>query len=86
MKKIIFISVLINVFSYMQLFSQTNWFWQNPLPQGNSLMDVIAFNSDSAIAVGQESTIIKTTNGGIEWNIINGLIGVTGPRGSFNSV
>jgi hypothetical protein len=39
MKKLILISVLI--FSASNItFSESGWFWQNPLPQGNYLLDI----------------------------------------------
>lgn len=50
-------------------YSQTNWFWQNPLPQGNELKEVRFFNQNTGMAVGTKGTIIKTTNSGLSWNI-----------------
>ncbi|MBI5218243.1 MAG: hypothetical protein HY958_04865, partial [Bacteroidia bacterium] len=49
-------------------FSQ--WFWQNPLPTGNNLISIKFINSNTGIAVGNEGTIIKTTDGGATWRII----------------
>ena len=43
------------------------WFWQNPLPQGNTLEDVTFIGSDTAVAVGNFGTIMKTTDGGVSW-------------------
>jgi len=40
------------------------WTWQNPLPQGNRLEVVHAFDNTSAIAIGYRGTIITATNGG----------------------
>ena len=48
---------------------QTNWHWQNPLPQGNNLFDVQFVNSTTAYAAGSASTIIKTTDAGLTWNV-----------------
>lgn len=45
----------------------TQWFWQNPLPQGNVLNSVEFINSNTGWAVGDKGTILKTTNGGINW-------------------
>ncbi len=44
------------------------WFWQNPLPQGNTLYDVYVFDENNAIAVGEAGTLIRTTDGGTNWN------------------
>jgi photosystem II stability/assembly factor-like uncharacterized protein len=48
-------------------FSQ--WNWQNPLPQGNSLSSVFFTNSQTGYVVGSGGTIMKTINGGITWTI-----------------
>ncbi|MFC2103671.1 WD40/YVTN/BNR-like repeat-containing protein, partial [Bacteroidota bacterium] len=46
------------------IFSQ--WFWQNPLPQGNEILS-INFVSDEGWAVGGEGTALLTTDGGVTW-------------------
>ena len=43
------------------------WFWQNPLPQGNTLNSVKFISSNVGWAVGGSGTIMKTTNGGVTW-------------------
>jgi photosystem II stability/assembly factor-like uncharacterized protein len=53
------------------------WQWLNPLPQGNTLNDIWAFDSLTAIAVGDVGTIIKTTNGGINWSVLHGTWGAS---------
>jgi len=35
------------------------WFWQNPLPTGQTLKDVYVFDEHTSIAVGEAGTIIK---------------------------
>jgi len=47
-------------------FSQ--WVWQNPLPQGNRLYDINYINQNTGWACGEDGTIIKTTDGGNNWN------------------
>ena len=47
--------------------SQGGWFWQNPQPQGNNLLDVKFITENTAIAVGAFGTILKTTDAGINW-------------------
>jgi len=44
------------------------WFWQNPLPQGNELFGVDFINENLGWAVGKFGTIIKTTDGGTIWS------------------
>ena len=66
MKAIIFFIILL-FSTFTLLIAQETWFWQNPLPQGNSLYDVHVFNDNSAIAVGNAGTIINiNSNGQIE--------------------
>ncbi|MCK4548296.1 MAG: hypothetical protein KAW17_12745, partial [Candidatus Eisenbacteria sp.] len=43
---------------------QPVWFWQNPLPQGNSLSDVCFTDANTGTAVGAIGTILRTTDGG----------------------
>jgi len=44
-----------------------DWQWQNPLPQGNWLNDVMFVNETTGWAVGDRGTIIHTTDGGQSW-------------------
>jgi len=48
--------------------SQTNWYWQNPLPQGNDLNHIQFANNSTGFAVGNKGTFAKTTNGGENWS------------------
>ncbi|MBK8553735.1 MAG: hypothetical protein IPL53_22870 [Ignavibacteria bacterium] len=48
--------------------SQTNWYWQNPLPQGNDLNHIQFANNSTGFAVGNAGTFAKTTNGGVNWS------------------
>ena len=45
----------------------TGWFWQSPLPQGNTLLDVCVIDANTAAAVGEAGTILRTTDGGASW-------------------
>ena len=41
------------------------WVWQNPFPQGNPLYAIhFASDKESGFAVGADSTILSTTDGG----------------------
>ena len=55
--------------SSLFIFSNTNaqWFWQNPLPQGNPLTSICFTDANTGWAVGTGGTIMKTTDGGSNW-------------------
>ncbi len=59
--------VLLCCFISSSVFSQ--WFWQNPKPQGNSLQSVCFINQSEGWACGSNGTIIHSANGGASWNI-----------------
>ena len=68
MKKLFFVgSVLLFVWLFPQVVFGQGWEWQNPLPQGNTLRDVQLFSANTAIAVGDAGTVMKTTDGGESW-------------------
>ena len=50
----------------------SQWFWQNHLPQGQTLNEIYVFDENTAIAVGEAGTIIKTTDSGTSWISLNG--------------
>ena len=52
--------------------SGRQWVWQNPLPQGNTLQDFSFIDTNNGFAVGARGTILKTTDGGNNWEIITG--------------
>ncbi|MDQ3022159.1 MAG: YCF48-related protein [Bacteroidota bacterium] len=73
MKNILFITsifILLNSNSY----SQSGWYWQNPLPQGNDLVSVKFLNSKTGFTVGHYGIILKTTDGGNNWRQLNSPI------------
>ena len=44
------------------------WAWQNPLPQGNPLYSIhFAKDKETGFAVGSDSTILRTDDGGFHW-------------------
>jgi photosystem II stability/assembly factor-like uncharacterized protein len=63
--RVIYSVFLLLISMSMQIIAQ--WFWQNPLPQGNGLNKVEFISPSIGWAVGEAGTIIKTTNGGISW-------------------
>ncbi len=46
-----------------------DWKWLNPKPSGNYLNCVKFANANIGYVVGKYGTILKTTNGGLNWNI-----------------
>jgi len=46
------------------------WVWQNPLPQGNILEDFSFIDANNGFAVGTRGTILRTTDGGNNWDIL----------------
>jgi len=58
------------LFFILSITISAQWFWQNPLPQGNTLNDISFCNENTGICVGNTGTIMKTINGGIDWRII----------------
>jgi photosystem II stability/assembly factor-like uncharacterized protein len=55
----------------------SGWLWGNPLPQGNTLR-AMAFFGTTGFAVGDFGTLLKTTDGGANWE---GL-----PAGTFSNL
>jgi photosystem II stability/assembly factor-like uncharacterized protein len=49
--------------------AQTSFFWQHPLPTGNQLEAVKFINQQTGIAIGAAGTIMKTSNGGLNWEV-----------------
>ncbi len=52
--------------------STYDWDWQNPLPQGNTLHCVFPLTSTDIWAVGDNGTIMHSTDGGTNWSSMDG--------------
>ena len=48
---------------------QPGWQWSNPHPQGNDLNEVDFFDSKTGFAVGNFGAIVRTTDGGVNWEL-----------------
>jgi photosystem II stability/assembly factor-like uncharacterized protein len=70
MKRLIFSFLILLLISFQSVYSQSGWFWQNPLPQGNSLNGVKFVNGLTGIAVGSNGIILRTSDGGLNWIVI----------------
>ncbi|MCK5028269.1 MAG: T9SS type A sorting domain-containing protein [Bacteroidales bacterium] len=66
MKKIYIFLIL---FLLLNTVNGQDWKWKNPLPAGNKLNCVEFVDSSTAYAIGNFGTIIKTTNGGEDWEL-----------------
>jgi photosystem II stability/assembly factor-like uncharacterized protein len=69
--RILKISLLVFILSITISAQETGWFWQNPLPQGNFLTDLTFVDSLNGWAVGYFGTVLKTSNGGINWQSVD---------------
>jgi photosystem II stability/assembly factor-like uncharacterized protein len=48
------------------------WYWQNPSPIGNPVSIVVAFDPQTAIAIGSDG-IVRTSDGGASWTLLTGM-------------
>src|SRR5438876_9334693 len=69
MKRITFI-IGITHCSLLIVCSQSGWVWQNPLPQGNDLLDMRFANANTGYAVAPSGMVIKTVNSGTTWSLL----------------
>src|SRR5205823_6532931 len=47
----------------------SQWHWQNPLPQGNNLRGASFVDASTGTVVGENGTIVRTTDGGNSWTV-----------------
>ncbi len=71
MKKLTQFILLFSFLFSSQLFSQVQWQWQMPQPTGNILYDVKMLNENTGYTCGAAGNILKTTNGGLNWVMLN---------------
>lgn len=48
--------------------AQYGWEWQNPHPQGSFLFSVEALAANTAVAVGEDGLILRSTDRGATWS------------------
>ncbi|MBS1492769.1 MAG: T9SS type A sorting domain-containing protein [Bacteroidetes bacterium] len=53
------------------------WMWQNPQPFGFKINHVSALDNNTIYAVGDGNGVLKSTNGGVNWSLINFVLGGT---------
>ncbi len=64
-------AIIFTLFTTLAVQAQTNWIWQNPLPVGKTLNTGQAFDAQNCYAAGNAGAFIKTTNGGVNWTLVN---------------
>jgi len=69
MKNLKLIVILSSMIFTGLCYSQSGWFWQNPLPCGNSLGSVQFVNQQTGFIATDKGIILKSTNGGYNWNL-----------------
>ena len=55
----------------INIYAQSVWQWQQPQPTGNFMWAVDFVDDNTGYAAGDVGTIIKTTNGGLDWSVKN---------------
>lgn len=55
---------------YTSASQDEGWRWQNPYLQGNALRSMV-MNGLNGWAVGEKGTVMRTTNGGLDWEMVN---------------
>ncbi len=66
MKKLYCIILLLQI----SVFAFSQWTWQNPLPDGNSMRSVYFTDSNTGYAVGPGGSIRKTIDDGTTWSAL----------------
>ncbi len=54
---------------HFEIFSQEEWYWQNPLPQGNHIRTIISLDENNIVAGGLKGFFIKSSDAGISWDM-----------------
>jgi len=52
------------------IFPQSQWYWSNPLPQGNQLNSLCFIDNNTAYSVGLGGSLIKTLDAGENWRVV----------------
>jgi uncharacterized protein (TIGR02145 family) len=66
-----FFTIVMMLFSILAGVTGQTWEWKNPLPQGNRINDVHAFDFNNAVAVGSHGTVMQTADAGLSWSVTN---------------
>ncbi len=78
-KALVFLCLLCATPLYAQQFIPTAfWEFLHPEPQGNNLRAVKMIDSLTYISVGDQGTIVRTSDDGASWKVTNKVVGFTG--------
>ena len=69
--KIIHIFIFLFLFFAKNIFPQSGWFLQSPLPNPYASLSIKFVNNYTGVSVGFCGAVCKTTNGGVSWKNIN---------------
>ncbi len=64
----------------------SDWKWQHPSPQGNTIRYIKMWDANNWYAVGNVGTFMKTTNAGLNWTFNHNAMGYYIASGQRNSV
>ncbi|MBK9333900.1 MAG: hypothetical protein IPM96_16195 [Ignavibacteria bacterium] len=67
--KIISITLLLSASAVSNSFAQSIWQWQEPQPTGNVMRALSFVNENTGYAAGDVGNVLKTTNGGLNWEL-----------------
>ncbi|MEZ4689250.1 MAG: hypothetical protein R3A12_03355 [Ignavibacteria bacterium] len=79
--KILYVLVLLLTLDQTNVYSQNEWYWQNPYPQGNRLRSVHFTDMNTGWTAGFNGTILKTTDKGTSWETQ-----ISGTSANLNSI
>ncbi|MBS1518308.1 MAG: T9SS type A sorting domain-containing protein [Bacteroidetes bacterium] len=71
MKRVLSLCLVLINLQPNEMYSQSVWQWEHPLPTGNTMNSLYFFNSPAGIAAGSKGNILKTTDGGMSWELIH---------------
>lgn len=69
--KVVILAVLYKIIFAVNAFPDAKWQWIEPFPSGNFLRSVFFLNESTGFAAGNQGTIIKTTDSGMRWHLLN---------------
>ena len=75
MKKFLIVFLLLFIHCSF-LIAQTGWIWKYPYPQGNSINKIFTVPSGKLYGICNYGTLMTSTNGGLNWNFVNKMLGI----------
>ena len=85
--KTLFICLTYILISATAVFSQSSWFWKNPMPSGNDWYDFQFTDSYTGYTISDNFSILKTTDTGEKWDLIHTKSDLpSGVSGAFRAV